>query len=514
MGTDSRRWHGGGRHYRSRPARARGPGVRRGARGRACREGGRAVRGGRVGQGGVRCLCAARRRGDRRQPEAQGEAGDPQHGPLRRGLADAAQAGAGGAYRRGTAVGCGLSKSAGSGGRLMAFIPHTEADVAAMLATIGVAGIEDLFDEIPADLRVKSLAGVPPELNEMQIGRLMTERARADGAPLAFIGAGAYEHHIPAAVWAISTRGEFYSAYTPYQAEASQGTLQLIYEFQTMIARLTGMAVTTAANQGLKFEELPYCTAEGVTPSASLARYDGQDITALVIQQPNFFGRLEDVDALTDWAHARAILVIAVVNPTGLALLEPPGEWGTRGADIAVGEGQPLGVPLCSGGPYFGFMTTRMEYVRQMPGRIVGRTLDTAGRAGFALTLQAREQHIRRAKATSNICTNQGLLVTAANIYMSLMGARGLARTAAAAHARTRELVAGLTRVPGVHLAFSGPYFHEAVLQLDRPVAPVLNSLSNRGILGGLDLPGYFPELGDALLVCATEIKTSADIDR
>ena len=442
----------------------------------------------------------------------------------------------------------------------MAFIPHTEADVAAMLATIGVAGIENLFDEIPPDLRVRSLAGLPQELNEMEIGRLMTERARADGAPLTFIGAGAYEHHIPAAVWAITTRGEFYSAYTPYQAEASQGTLQLIYEFQTMIARLTGMevanasmydgasataeaalmavranrksksarilvpttlhphyrkvAVTTAANQGLKFEELPYCTAEGVTPSASLARYDGQDITALVIQQPNFFGHLEDVDALTDWAHARAILVIAVVNPTSLALLKPPGEWGARGADIAVGEGQPLGVPLSSGGPYFGFMATRMDYVRQMPGRIVGRTLDVAGHAGFTLTLQAREQHIRRAKATSNICTNQGLLVTAATIYMSLMGPQGLARTAAAAHARARELVAGLTRVPGVRLAFSGPYFHEAVLQLDRPVAPVLKSLSSRGILGGLDLSGYFPELGHALLVCATETKTAADIDR
>ena len=442
----------------------------------------------------------------------------------------------------------------------MAFIPHTEADVAAMLATIGVAGIENLFDEIPPDLRVKSLAGLPQELNEMEIGRLMTERARADGAPLTFIGAGAYEHHIPAAVWAITTRGEFYSAYTPYQAEASQGTLQLIYEFQTMIARLTGMevanasmydgasataeaalmavranrksksarilvpttlhphyrkvAVTTAANQGLKFEELPFCTAEGVTPAASLARYDGQDITALVIQQPNFFGHLEDVDALTDWAHAHAILVIAVVNPTSLALLKPPGEWGARGADIAVGEGQPLGVPLSSGGPYLGFMATRMDYVRQMPGRIVGRTLDVAGHAGFTLTLQAREQHIRRAKATSNICTNQGLLVTAATIYMSLMGPQGLARTAAAAHARTRELVAGLTRVPGVRLAFSGPYFHEAVLQLDRPVAPVLKSLSSRGILGGLDLSGYFPELGHALLVCATETKTAADIDR
>jgi glycine dehydrogenase subunit 1 len=442
----------------------------------------------------------------------------------------------------------------------MAFIPHTAADVAAMLKAIGVARIEDLFDEIPAGLRLKSLTGIPPALNEMEVARLMSERARADGAPLSFIGAGAYEHHIPAAVWAITTRGEFYSAYTPYQAEASQGTLQMIYEFQTMIARLTGMevanasmydgasasaeaalmavrvnrrsksarilvpatvhphyrrvAVTTAANQGLKFEELPYCTAEGITPAASLARYQGQDITALMVQQPNFFGRLEDVDALTDWAHARGILVIAVVNPTALALLKPPGEWGARGADIAVGEGQPLGVPLCSGGPYLGFMTTRLEYVRQLPGRIVGRTLDVAGREGFTLTLQAREQHIRRAKATSNICTNQGLLMTAATIYMSLIGPQGLARTAAAAHARTRELVTALTRVSGVRTAFTGPCFHEAVLLLDRPVAPVLRTLGARGILGGLDLAPYFPELGHALLVCATETKTQADIER
>ena len=206
--------------------------------------------------------------------------------------------------------------------------------------------------------------------------------------------------------------------------------------------------------------------------------------------------------------------MIAVVNPTALALLKPPGEWGARGADIAVGEGQPLGVPLSSGGPYFGFMTTRMEYVRQMPGRIVGRTLDAAGKEGFTLTLQAREQHIRRARATSNICTNQGLLMTAATIYLSLLGPQGLTRTAAAAHARTRELTAALTRVPGVRLAFPGPYFHEAVLQLDRPVAPVLKALASRGILGGLDLSTYYPELGNALLVCATETKTSADIDR
>ncbi|HTT43312.1 MAG TPA: aminomethyl-transferring glycine dehydrogenase subunit GcvPA [Steroidobacteraceae bacterium] len=442
----------------------------------------------------------------------------------------------------------------------MAFIPHTAADVEAMLGAIGVGSIEELFDEIPEKLRIGSLAGVPPALNEQQVGRLMSERARADGTLLNFIGAGAYEHHIPAAVWAITTRGEFYSAYTPYQAEASQGTLQLIYEFQSMMARLTGMhvanaslydgasataeaclmavranrksraarilvpstlhphyrrvALNTTHNQGLQFEELPYEAAGGVLSVARLARYAGTDVTALVIAQPNFFGCLEDVDALTDFAHAHNMLVIAVVNPTTLALLKPPGEWGQRGADIAVGEGQPLGVPLSSGGPYFGFMTARQEHVRQMPGRIVGRTLDVAGKSGFTLTLQAREQHIRRAKATSNICTNQGLLVTAATIYMALMGPQGLARVAAAAHARTRELVSALTRLPGVRSAFAGPHFHEAVLLLDRPVAPVLQGLAARGIAGGLDLAAFYPELGPALLVCATETKTQDDLER
>ena len=441
----------------------------------------------------------------------------------------------------------------------MAFIPHTREDVEAMLAAIGVDSIEQLFDEIPANLRLSALAGVPEALSEMEIGRLMAERARLDGRPLCFIGAGAYEHHIPAAVWAIATRGEFYSAYTPYQAEASQGTLQLLYEYQTMMASLTGMDVSNASmydgasamgeaslmavranrkshshrilvpstvhphyrktaaavagNQGLVFEELPYSMEEGRILPGALDRYDGQDITALVIQQPNFFGRLEDVDALCDWAHARNILVVAVVNPTSLALLKPPGAWGTKGADIAIGEGQPLGVPLSSGGPYFGFMTARMEHVRQMPGRIVGRTVDAAGRAGFTLTLQAREQHIRRAKATSNICTNQGLLVTAATVYLSLMGPGGLERVAAASHARTRELTDALTKVPGVRRLFRGPVFHEEALAIDRPVAPVLESLAARGIVGGLDLSEHYPELGQALLVCATETKTTADIE-
>jgi glycine dehydrogenase subunit 1 len=278
------------------------------------------------------------------------------------------------------------------------------------------------------------------------------------------------------------------------------------------------VAQSIAGNQGIVFETVDFDRAAGRTLLESLLPYSGQDVTALVIQQPNFFGSLEEVDRLTDWAHQHKILLIAVVNPISLALLTPPGEWGAqvdgnRGADIVCGEGQPLGVPLAAGGPYFGFMATRMHYVRQMPGRIVGRTVDTEGRPGFSLTLQAREQHIRRSKATSNICTNQGLMVTAATIYMSLLGAAGLERVAAASLQRTADLVTALGRVPGVKTAFTAPRFHEAVLLLDRPAAPVLSALARRGIFGGLDLAERYPELGHALLVCATETKLQADID-
>jgi glycine dehydrogenase subunit 1 len=442
----------------------------------------------------------------------------------------------------------------------MPFNPQTPGDVEQMLAAIGATKVEDLFDEIPKDLRIESLAGIPDALNEMSIGKLMSARAAQDGTPLNFIGAGAYEHHIPAAVWAVTTRGEFYSAYTPYQAEASQGTLQLIYEYQTMISSLTGMEVSNASlydggsavgeaalmairshrksksqrilvpttlnpfyrkaatatigNQGVRLEELP--CPKGALSVADLEKYANEDITALVIQQPNFFGVLEDVDALTDWAHAHNMMVIASVNPTSLGILKPPGVWGTagKGADIACGDCQPLGVPLSSGGPYAGFLTTKMEFVRQMPGRIVGRTVDLDGKQGFALTLQAREQHIRRGKATSNICTNQGLLVTAATIYLSLMGPEGLARVANACHARANELVQALTKVKGVKIAFDKPRFHEAVLQLDRPVAPVIAELARRGIVAGFDLSNDYPELGHALLVCATETRTREDIQK
>jgi glycine dehydrogenase subunit 1 len=440
----------------------------------------------------------------------------------------------------------------------MPFIPHTEDDVGQMLAAIGVSSIQDLFDEIPTDLRCGELERIPPGLPEMEVARLLTARAREDGEALCFIGAGAYDHHIPAAVWQLTTRGEFYSAYTPYQAEASQGTLQLLYEFQTMMTGLTALDVSNASlydgasalaeallmavranrkskskrvlvprslhpryrevaaaitrNQGILLEELPLDPQSGHTDPAVLEAYAGEDIAALVIPQPNFFGVLEEVDVLTDWAHANQALAIGVVNPVALALLSPPGDWGERGADIACGEGQPLGAPLSSGGPYFGFMCCRKEHVRQLPGRIVGRTKDLDGNTGYTLTLQAREQHIRRSKATSNICTNQGLLVTAATIHMSLLGASGLERVAAGSHANTVELVRRLAEIPGIEPLFDRPSFHERALRLPAPVSEVLRALAAHNVLGGYDLSRDYPELGQALLVCATEKRSPEEI--
>lgn len=439
----------------------------------------------------------------------------------------------------------------------MPFIPHTEEDIHAMLASIGANTIDDLFDEIPPALKTGSLKRVPPGLNEMEISRLMLERAEADGHYLNFIGAGAYEHHIPAAVWQIATRGEFYSSYTPYQAEASQGSLQLLYEYQTMMASLTGMDVSNASmydgasalaeaalmavrshkssrrilipatvhpvyrqvvrtivrNQGIDVVELPYCRQSGQTLPESLDAFGKEEFAALVIPQPNFFGILEQVDALTDWAHSKNALAIGVVNPMALAMLTPPGEWGGKGADVAVGEGQPLGIPLSSGGPYFGFMACKQALVRQMPGRIIGGTTDQDGKPGFVLTLQAREQHIRRSKATSNICTNQGLMVTAATIYMALTGPEGLRRVAARSHANILTLLEKLEALKGVKRIFSGPLFHETVIALPEPVDEVLHTLKSKRILGGLNLQAFYPELGNTLLVCATETKTAADLE-
>lgn len=442
----------------------------------------------------------------------------------------------------------------------MPFIPHTEDEIRDMLSVIGADSIDQLFDEIPAHLRARSLGSVPDGLNEMEVSRLMNSRAAMDGQPVCFMGAGAYDHHIPAAVWQITTRGEYYTAYTPYQAEASQGTLQLIYEYQTMMTALTAMDVSNASlydgasalseavlmavrgnrksksrrilmpvnvnpvyrsatqsivqHQNIELVDVVMDDATGLTSMDALKAYEGEDITAVVISQPTFFGTLEQVDAITDWAHANGAMVIAVVNPVSLALLKPPGEWGEKGADIACGDGQPLGAPMSSGGPYYGFMCCQKAHVRQMPGRIVGRTVDQDGKEGFVLTLQAREQHIRRSKATSNICTNQGLVVTASTIYMALMGPSGLEKVAAACHQNTSKLINKLSAIDGVEVLLSGAVFHEAVLKLNRPVAEVLAALADKNILGGYDLSADYPQLENALLVCATEMRSDEEIDR
>jgi glycine dehydrogenase subunit 1 len=440
----------------------------------------------------------------------------------------------------------------------MPFIPHTDDDVKRMLAAIGADSIDELFDEIPAALRGASLDNIPTGMNEQAVSRLLQQRARQDAGSICFTGAGAYDHHIPSAVWELTTRGEFYSAYTPYQAEASQGTLQMIYEFQSMMTALTGMDVSNASlydgasslaeavlmavranrkaksrkillprtvhphyrkttsaivkNQGIELAELDYDHKGGHIDPVSLPDAPG-DVTALVIPNPNFFGVLEEVDALTDWAHSHNILVIAVVNPLSLALLKPPGQWGETGADIVCGEGQPLGVPLSSGGPYYGLMCCKQEFVRQMPGRIVGKTEDLDGKPGYALTLQAREQHIRRSKATSNICTNQGLMVTASTIHMALMGAEGLKRTAMQCHHNTQQLLAKLTAIEGVEPVFNRPYFHEAPLRLALPAKDVLRTMAADNILAGFDLSHDYPELGESLLVCATEQRSEEDMN-
>ncbi len=440
----------------------------------------------------------------------------------------------------------------------MPFIPHNKEEIREMLSVIGVESIDDLFDEIPAELCMQSLDGVPESMSEMEISRLMQQRAKQDGHPLNFIGAGAYEHHIPAVVWQLATRGEFYSAYTPYQAEASQGTLQLIYEYQTMMTGLTAMEVSNASLydgasalaeallmavraqrrsrsrrvllpqtlhpayratvnsivslQNIELVGLAFDEATGRIDLAGLEVFEGEDIAALVIPQPNYFGVLEEVDELTEWAQRNNIMVIAVVNPMTLALLKPPGEWGSGGVDIVCGEGQPLGAPLSSGGPYFGFMCCKHKHVRQLPGRLVGRTIDADGKPGFVLTLQAREQHIRRSRATSNICTNQGLVVTAATIHMALLGFEGLQRVAAACYRNAHHLAEMMQRIPGVELGFSGDFFHELVLRLNVPVSLVLEMMAQHGIAAGYALKNDYQGLENTLLVCATETKTDQDL--
>jgi glycine dehydrogenase subunit 1 len=440
----------------------------------------------------------------------------------------------------------------------MPFIPHTVNDVQAMLSELGESSIDALFDEIPSGILNADISNIPQGMNELSVTQLLQQKTKSHQPLVSFVGAGAYEHHIPAAVWEVASRGEFLTAYTPYQAEASQGTLQLIYEFQTMIASLCGMEVANASmydgasalaeavlmavrsqrkaknkriiipdslspiykkvvdaivhQQGIELVACPYADDSGQIDMTALKALLEQSPVALVIPFPNYFGVLEQVDELTDYAHQCGAFVIASANPVALGLLKSPGSWGEKGADIVCGELQPLGMPLASGGPYAGFMTCKKVLVRQMPGRIVGLTHDMDGKTGYTLTLQAREQHIRRSKATSNICTNQGLLVTAATIHMSLLGPEGLRKTALLCHQNALALVKLLENVDGVTLKFNGAFFHEFVLHCDADTGLLVEKMLQANIFAGLQLKQHYDALSQCLLVCVTEVKTQEDL--
>jgi len=438
----------------------------------------------------------------------------------------------------------------------MTFAPMTDGDREAMLAAIGVRSAAELFDDIPEAIRLKRPLDLPPAMAEAEVRRHLTALAgrNADLDRYAcFLGAGAYDHLIPAAVGHLVSRSEFYTSYTPYQAEITQGVLQATYEYQTMIASLTGMDMANASiydgatalaegalvacahtgrdrvvipvtvhpeyrqvthtylrHQGLEVVEVPY--RDGVTSLTELKARVDQRTAAVVVQQPNFFGCLEDVAAVGQLAReAGALLIVAVADPLTLGLLEPPG---ALGAHLAVGEGQPLGNHLSFGGPYLGFLAARQELVRRLPGRIVGATVDREGTRGFVLTLQTREQHIRREKATSNICTNQALNALTAAIYLSLLGKEGVREVAWQSLQKAHYLQRAMTALPGFAPAWTAPFFHEFVVRTTADAEELVQRLLDHQIIGGLPLGRFYPELADCMLWCVTESRTREEMDR
>ena len=431
------------------------------------------------------------------------------------------------------------------------FTTAAKEDQARMLKAIGAASFDDLFCDIPADYQTDQFH-VPEGRSEMEVMEHMRRLAQRNATPLInFCGGGFYDHFIPAAVDALASRAEFYTAYTPYQPEASQGTLQAIYEYQTDIVRLTEMDVANASlydggtalfeaiMMALRITErrrvlvdahvnpiyrtmlrcymrnlaVEYVEIEGHGGVADRDGFRAQldhRVAAVVLQNPNFFGCAEDLSDVVATAHATGALAIISVYPISLGLLKTPGEMD---ADIAVGEGQSLGIPLSFGGPYLGFMATRKKYVRQMPGRLVGATQDAQGRRGFVLTLQAREQHIRREKATSNICTNEALCALRAHIYLSLVGRQGLVELARLCAARAAYARERLERIPGVRIKFPRAFFNEFALELPRPAADVVSALLERGFAAGFPLSRYYPNWPNTLLVAVTEKRTRHEID-
>ena len=442
----------------------------------------------------------------------------------------------------------------------MTFIPHTQEDIKNMLEKIGIQKIDELFADIPQSIFRPNFERDLPSLDEMTLSQHMYNRAAQNEVGEHFLGAGAYRHYIPPTVWALASRGEFMTAYTPYQAEASQGSLQLFWEYQSMMASLMQMDVSNAsmydgatsvfeaimmllrtrrvdcaqavvyipeslhphyrqvlqtltAPHGVQCVAVPFDEHTGRTSLSELQKvWRSAKASCLVLPQPNFLGQLEKADELTDWCHSNDCEVIGVVNPIACALIKPPGEWGEKGADVACGEGQPLGVPLSSGGPYFGFFCCKEKYLRQLPGRVVGKTVDKQGKECFTLTLQAREQHIRRARATSNICTNQGLFVIAATIYMSLIGPQGLSKVATMSHQRMKQLSRALERC-GVKPRFEGEYFHERVFDIS-DAEVFLDQCEQERFIPGFKLSTYYKQLPNSILACATELTTDEGIRR
>jgi len=438
----------------------------------------------------------------------------------------------------------------------MRYIPHTTGDVSEMLERIGVASLGDLFVEVPESVRLKRPLDLPEEVSETELLREMkalgVKNATAE-THKSFLGGGAYHHFIPTVIDLLISRSEFYTAYTPYQPEISQGTLQAVFEFQTLICQLTGMDAANASmydgasacaeavlmamrltrrkrvllskalNPRYRAVVATYCrylSMELVDVAvADDGRTDLEDLTAklddstaaVVAGYPNYFGVIEDVAALAEKAHeAGAKLITAVAEPVALGLLKSPGELG---ADIVAGDGQSFGLPLAFGGPYVGFFAVRQKDVRGMPGRLVGETTDLEGQRGFVLTLATREQHIRREKATSNICSNQGLCALMATIFMSLLGKQGLREMAEQNLAKAAYARRQLSAVKGFSLVFDGPAFNEFVVRSETPVAEVLTSLEGAGILAGIPLAEDYPELEDCFLVCVTEQNRREEID-
>ncbi len=428
----------------------------------------------------------------------------------------------------------------------MDFIPHTPQDRQEMLEVLGLESVEQLFEVIPPELQAKSWE-LPPAMSELEVSSHLSHLAELNAHQLTcFLGGGFYDHFIPAAVDAILSRGEFYTAYTPYQAEISQGTLQSIYEYQTAICRLTGLEVANAslydggtaifeaammAVRKSRRKKLIVCESvspiyrimlrtytsnlhlelveQDVSDPARLEELIDQDTAGVILQNPDFFGRVHDYSRHFELAAGVKALSILSCNPLSLAVLKTPAEMG---ADIAVGEGQPLGLPLSFGGPYLGFMAVRRKFMRAMPGRIVGRTTDAQGREGFCLTLQTREQHIRREKATSNICSNEALCALAAVVYLSVMGKQGLVELAElnmalAAYARER-----LTAIDGVELVDEGPWFNEFRIKLPMDARVAVSQMIDKGIAAGFPLGRYYPDQANHLLVAVTEKRTKEQI--